>query len=154
MERNIIFVIFVFSCLPDGSKVNCNHVNAFPPGDSSLCCGILLLVSFCVGKPSKTCRPRPQFWINLSAGSRHHRPRQIRPRTHHHKTQINQSMETCGEFVFVVYILDFQFQLLHYLSFFQKSTCGFRANCLITNLMFILLDQTFSLLSSMAMISI
>lgn len=107
MERNIIFVIFVFSCLPDGSKVNCNHVNAFPPGDSSLCCGILLLVSFCVGKPSKTCRPRPQFWINLSAGSRHHRPRQIRPRTHHHKTQINQSMETCGEFVFVVYILDF-----------------------------------------------
>lgn len=79
MERNIIFVIFVFSCLPDGSKVNCNHVNAFPPGDSSLCCGILLLVSFCVGKPSKTCRPRPQFWINLSAGSRTTAPARSAP---------------------------------------------------------------------------
>lgn len=121
MKRNIIFVISIFSCLPDGSNVNRNHVNAFPPGDSSLCCGILLLVSFCVGKPSKTCRPRPQFWINLSAGSRHHRPRQIRPRIHHHKTQINQSMETCGEFFFRCIYFGFLVLVTPLFIFFLRS---------------------------------
>lgn len=55
MERNILFVIFVFFCLLDGLKVNCNYVNVFLLGDFSLCCGILFFVSFCVGKLSKIC---------------------------------------------------------------------------------------------------